>query len=475
MTSALFTDFYELTMAQGYWKKGYLHRSVFDVFYRRQPFGGGYAIMAGVEPLIKALADFRFSEEDIRYLRGLNMFDPAFIDYLAGFRFKGDIWAVPEGELVFPQETLVRVEADLIEAQIVEGIVLNYVNFQTLIATKAARVYRATNYGAIMEFGLRRAQGPDGAMSASRASYIGGAAGTSNTLAGELYGIPVLGTMAHSWVMTFPSELESFDAYAEIYPDKTVYLIDTYDTLQSGIKAAIESGKKLKAQGKRFGVRLDSGDLDYLSREVRKALDAAGLTDAFIVVSNDLDENIIEHLVAGGAPIDQWGVGTRLVTGAEDASFTGVYKLMAIERRNGVLEPTIKFSDTPEKTTTPGAKQVYRLFDKDGSALSDVMALVDEPAPEAGKEITINHFSADYRCTAVTPALVQPLLRQYMKAGKISAELPELREIRAGLKERFGHFDATYLRLLNPHIYKVSITDKLKELKLGFIKKYMKD
>ena len=474
MSTALFTDFYELTMAQGYWKKGYLRRSVFDVFYRRQPFGGGYAVVAGLEPLLRSLEDFRFSSEDIAYLRGLGMFEPAFIDYLAGFRFSGEVWAIPEGELVFPQEPLLRVHADLIEAQVVEGIALNYLNFQSLIATKSARVYRASNYGSIMEFGLRRAQGPDGAMSASRAAYIGGAAGTSNSLAGRLYDIPVLGTMAHSWVMTFPSEREAFDAYADLYPDKTVYLIDTFDTLESGLQNAIESGKVLAAKGQRFGVRLDSGDIDYLSREVRKGLDAAGLKDAFIVVSNDLDENIIEHLISEGAPVDQWGVGTRLVTGGEDAAFTGVYKLAAVER-GGRLEPTIKFSDNPEKTTTPGVKQVYRLFDEKGSALADLMTLADEKPPKEGKEITIHHPSADYRCTNLVPAKVQPLLKKYMEGGRITAELPSLKVIREGLRPRFDSFDSTYLRLLNPHGYKVSISAKLKELKLGFIKKYMKD
>ncbi|MBL8968321.1 MAG: nicotinate phosphoribosyltransferase, partial [Spirochaetaceae bacterium] len=298
MQSALFTDFYELTMAQGYWKGGALRRSVFDVFFRRQPFDGGYAISAGLEPLLRALGEFRFSPEDIAYLEGLGMFERGFLDYLADFRFRGEVWAQGEGRVIFPQEPLLRVHADLIEAQLVEGLVLNYLNFQSLVATKAARVWRASGYGRVMEFGLRRAQGPDGALSASRAAYIGGAEGTSNALAGRLYGIPVLGTMAHSWVMTYPSEREAFEAYASIYPDRTVFLIDTYDTLGSGVKNAIAAGRTLAERGKRFGVRLDSGDIDYLSREVRKALDAEGLEDAFIAVSNDLDERIVEHLVA---------------------------------------------------------------------------------------------------------------------------------------------------------------------------------
>jgi nicotinate phosphoribosyltransferase len=324
-----------------------------------------------------------------------------------------------------------------------------------------------------MEFGLRRAQGPDGAMSASRSSFIGGADGTSNTLAGKQYGIPVMGTMAHSWVMSFPSEREAFDAYASIYPDKTAYLIDTYDTIESGIKNAILSGKALAAKGLRFGVRLDSGDIDYLSREVRRELDAAGLKDAYIVVSNELDEDIVEHLVASGAPVDSWGVGTKLVTGGNDSSFPGVYKLAAVER-SGLLEPTMKFSDNPEKSTNPGVKQVWRLCNDDGMALADLMTLEGE-VPKAREELFLHHPSADYRHLRLRPAELRPLLSKVMEGGRIAAPLPILGEIRSGLRGRFERFDSTYLRLLNPHVYKVSISAALRDLKLGFIGKYMKD
>src|SRR5574344_2585555 len=290
--SALFTDFYELTMAQGYWKNKMNGNAVFDMFFRRQPFNGGFSIFAGIEPLLDSLTEFCFDEDEIDYLRSLKIFEDGFLDYLKTFKFTGDLYSFEEGSVIFPQEPIVRIHANLIEAQIVEGLILNHCNFQSLIATKTARVWLASKKGNIMEFGLRRAQGPDGAMSASRAAYIGGAAGTSNTLAGKLYGIPVMGTMAHSWIMSFPSELDAFEAYAKIYPTKTVFLIDTYDTLKSGIKNAIKAGAKLVEQGYNFGVRLDSGDIAYLSQEVRKELDKAGFPQAFISVSNELTEEI---------------------------------------------------------------------------------------------------------------------------------------------------------------------------------------
>jgi len=357
--SALLTDFYSLTMAQGYWKQNHNRkavdrRAVFEMFFRWQPFGGGYAIFAGLETLLDNLVSLSFSDEDIGYLKSLRFFEDAFIEYLKDFRFSGSLWAMDEGTVIFPQEPLVRIEGSLIECQIIEGMLLNIINFQSLIATKARRIWIASGKGSFMEFGLRRAQGPDGAMSASRAAYIGGATGTSNTLAGKTFGIPVLGTMAHSWVMSFPSEEDAFSAYAEMYPDKSIFLIDTYDTLKSGIISAINVGKKLKERGKNFGVRLDSGDIQYLSTEVRKMLNNAGLNEATITASNDLDESIIETLVNSGVPVNVWGVGTRLVTGGEDSALTGVYKMTACEDADGRMEPVMKLSDNPEKTTNPG-------------------------------------------------------------------------------------------------------------------------
>jgi nicotinate phosphoribosyltransferase len=474
MPSALTTDFYELTMAQGYWKRGDRGASVFDVFFRRQPFSGGYSVFAGLEPLLKSLEAFRFAPEDLSYLEGLGIFEAGFLSYLEGFRFRGEVWAMSEGELAFPQEPIARIGADLIEAQLVEGLVLNYLNFQSLVATKAARIWRASGCGRIMEFGLRRAQGPDGALSASRAAYIGGAEGTSNTLAGRLYGIPVMGTMAHSWVMSFPSEREAFEAYAEIYPERTTFLIDTYDTLESGIKNAIGAGRALADKGLAFGVRLDSGDIDYLSREVRKELDAAGMKGAYIVVSNELDEEIVERLVTTGTPVDLWGVGTHLVTGGNEASFTGVYKLAAVERA-GLLRPTMKFSDNPDKSTNPGVKQAYRLYGENGLAMADIVSLEDEAPPEAGTERFLYHPSADYRHIRLRPSSVRPLLSRVMAGGSVLPGLASLGDARGRLKAELARFDSTYLRLLNPHVYKVSISERLRELKLGFISRFMQE
>ncbi|HTX71458.1 MAG TPA: nicotinate phosphoribosyltransferase [Rectinemataceae bacterium] len=475
MQSALFTDFYELTMAQGYWKRAGGSgdgKAVFDVFFRRQPFQGGYSVFAGLEPLLRTLSELRFSDEDLAWLDSQRMFDRGFLDYLSTFRFRGELWSMEEGEVIFPQEPLLRVHADIIEAQIVEGLILNTINYQSLIATKSARVWRAANFGRVMEFGLRRAHGQDGAFSASRAAFIGGAEGSSNSMAGRALGIPVMGTMAHSWVMSFPGEREAFEAYARLYPDKSVFLIDTYDTLKSGIVNAIAAAAPLAASGKRFGVRLDSGDMAYLSREVRRALDAAGHRDAFIVVSNELDEEIIEHLVSDGAPIDLWGVGTHLVTGGNEASFTGVYKLAAVER-DGRLEATMKFSDNPEKATNPGVKQVWRLYGTDGFALADLVALEGESV-EAGCEIILHHPSTDWRFLKACPERSRPLLQRVMADGVQLGSAPTLAASKQHLREELGRFDASYLRLLNPHGYKVSISTQLRDLKLGFMDRHMR-
>jgi len=471
--SALFTDYYELTMAQGYWKRGMNTPAVFEMFFRKQPFNGGFSVFAGLDPLLDAIASFRFDPEDISWLESRGCFERGFLDYLAGFRFTGDIWAMDEGTIVFPNEPLLRVHANAIEAQILEGLILNTINFQSLIATKTARVWLASNRGSIMEFGLRRAQGYDGAMSASRAAFIGGAAGTSNTLAGKIYGIPTLGTMAHSWVMSFPTEEEAFDAYAEIYPELSVFLIDTYNTLGSGIKAAINAGRRLTARGHGFGVRLDSGDIEYLSVEVRKALDEAGLRQATITVSNELNEAIIESLVLNKAPIDFWGVGTHMVTGGDEASFTGVYKLAARTGADGELIPTMKLSDNPEKTTNPGVKQVWRLYHENGTVKADVLSLEDQPvmAGVAGK---FHHPSNDFQNFQFTPVAVRPLLSLKMKSGERTfAPLP-LTEIKARVQDGLGRLDRTYQRILNPHVYKVSLTESLRNLKIDFLDVYGK-
>jgi nicotinate phosphoribosyltransferase len=471
--NALFTDFYELTMAQGYWKRNVEdHCVVFDYFYRRQPFSGGFAVFAGLGSLLDSLEKFTFTSDDIAWLESLGKFDPGFLRYLADFRFSGTIRSAREGEIIFPQEPLVRVESNLVEAQIIEGLILNTLNFQSLVATKTARIWLASGRGKIMEFGLRRAQGADGAMSATRASFIGGAYGTSNSLGGKVFRMPVLGTMAHSWVMSYGSELEAFRAYADIYPDNAIFLIDTYNTLESGLKNAIIVGAELKERGHSFGVRLDSGDIDYLSRRVRDGLDAAGFREATIVVSNELDEAIIEHLVASKAPIDVWGVGTKLVTGGEEGAFTGVYKLASIQAGT-VEKPVMKVSDNPEKSTNPGRKNLYRLYDDAGTARLDLMTLEDE-IPAAGEALQAHHPSGDYRTLRIVPAKVEPLLETVMEKGRRVGKQPMLAESRSWMAGRLESFDWTYLRQLNPHVYKVSVSSKLRDMKLALIKKYLK-
>lgn len=472
-TSALFTDFYELTMAQGYWKNKMNYPAVFDMFFRRQPFNGGFSVFAGLHTLLEALETFSFSQEDIDYLSSLGIFEDGFLDYLKDFRFSGHLYAQDEGSIVFPNEPLIRIHADLIEAQIIEGLVLNHINFQSLVATKTARVWLASNKGHIMEFGLRRAQGPDGAMSASRAAYIGGAAATSNALAGKLYDIPVQGTMAHSWIMSFPSELEAFESYAALYPQKSVFLIDTYDTLNSGVKNAAIVGKKLQSQGHSFGVRLDSGDIQYLSNKVRRYLDQEGLIEATISVSNELTEEIIQTLVQQKAPITSWGVGTHMVTGGNESSFTGVYKLAArYYPHTQTMEPTMKFSDNPEKTTNPGIKNLWRLYDQDGMARSDILSLEDEEIIE-GQSQRFYHPSGDYRQFTFTPARVEPLLKLRIQNGQLlhKGTTPQqaIREARATMQRQLLTLDDTYQRILNPHIYKVSVTKRLRQLKIRFI------
>ena len=388
--SALLTDFYELTMMQGYYLEKHDSKAVFDMFYRNNPFQGGYTIFTGIEELVDKLEGLSFSSDDIDYLSSLGIFDKSFLEYLRTYRFHGDVYAFEEGTPAFPGEPLIRIESDLMDAQLVETMILNTVNFQTLIATKASRMTLATKgHGSIMEFGLRRAQGEDGAHSASRASFIGGTKSTSNTFAGKKYGIPVAGTMAHSWIMSYPTEEEAFRKFVEIYPDNGILLIDTYDTLGSGIEAAIKIGLEQKAKGKRIGVRIDSGDLSYLTKAIRAKLDEAGLEDATICVSNDLTEEIIRSLVSDGAPIDSWGIGTHLVTGGNQASLNGVYKLSAKEV-DGEMVPCLKVSNSYEKTTNPGIKQVYRFFDKEGNALADLIALADETI-EKGRNITFYH------------------------------------------------------------------------------------
>jgi nicotinate phosphoribosyltransferase len=485
--AALMTDLYELTMMQGYFRYGMHHRAVFDMFFRRQPFDGGFSVFAGLDDLLETLTTMRFSGEDIDYLRTLGLFDEPFLEYLRDFRFTGDLWAVPEGTLVFPQEPLIRVHTSILEAQLIESILLNTINFQTLVATKTARIYLASEGGSIAEFGLRRAQGPDGAMSASRAAFIGGASSTSNTLAGKRYGIPVTGTMAHSWVMAFGSEREAFERYADLYPDRTILLIDTYDTLGSGIENAIAVGRDLQRAGNRIGVRLDSGDIQYLSKQVRRRLDEAGLKDAQIAVSNELDEQIIHQLVSAGSPVDLWGVGTQLVTGGGDPALTGVYKLAAKERPDGIFTPTMKVSDNPDKSTNPGIKQVWRFYGKNDYPIADLIDIESGVSPEASRAsgsecagtrrpIRFYHPSGDYRkFTLESWDRCEALLVPQIESGKIVGDRPQLTAIRDRALRNLERLDETYTRIINPHIYKVSVSRALRTLKQDFLARYLAD
>lgn len=465
--SALTTDFYELTMMQGYFENDLNFQVVFDMFYRTNPFGGGYVVFAGLHDLIDKLEQFTFDEEDIEYLASLNKFSSAFLDYLSSYRFSGDLYAIEEGTVVFPGEPLLRVHTNLIEAQLIEGFLLNTLNFQSLIATKASRMAIASNHGALMEFGLRRAQGQDGALSASRAAFIGGCKVTSNTLAGKKYHIPVAGTMAHSWVMSFENELDSFRAYAKLYPENTVLLIDTYDTLGSGIDNAIVVGLEQKQKGYTIGVRIDSGDLSYLPRIIRKKLDEAQLTDVKIVVSNDLTEEIVQTLVQDEVPIDSWGIGTHLVTGGSQASLNGVYKLAAKQSKEGKFIPTMKISNSFEKATNPGVKQVYRFYDSEGGALADLITLDSEDIQIKRKFTFYHPFSeADFfEMQSDSYARCEPLIKLQVKKGKRVKPSPSLQQLQNYAHESIKTFHKSYLRQINPHIYKVSLSSKLKKLK----------
>ena len=470
-TSALVTDFYELTMMQGYYLNKHNPEVVFDMFYRTNPFEGGYVVFAGLHDLVDKLEALQFSDTDIEYLGSLGMFDSSFLAYLKSYQFEGDIFAVEEGTVVFPGEPLLRVHTNLIEAQLIEGLLLNTLNFQSLIATKASRMALASKRGSLMEFGLRRAQGSDGALSASRAAFIGGCQVTSNTLAGKIFNIPVAGTMAHSWIMSFPSELESFRTYANLYPDNTVLLIDTYDTLGSGIDNAIIVGLEQQKKGKSIGVRIDSGDLSYLPRVIRKKLDDAGLTDAKIVVSNDLTEEIVQTLVHDEVPIDSWGIGTHLVTGGSQASLNGVYKLAAKQNTDGTIVPTMKISNSFEKTTNPGIKQVYRFYDADGGALADLVTLHHEQIV-TGKKYTFYHPFAEadfFEMQSDRYTRCEPLLKPIMQEDRRVTEKPSLQQIQAYAQKNLEAFHKSYLRQINPHIYKVSLSSRLKKLKMDLL------
>ncbi len=454
--SGLFTDLYELTMAQGYLAAGQAtQRATFDYFFRHNPFGGGYVIFAGIGELAQALHSLRFDEEALTYLRSTGRFSEGFLRYLSAWRFQGSVWAAREGEVVFPLAPVVRVSGDLIETQLVETLLLNQLNFQSLIATKAARIAQAAQGRPFYEFGLRRAQG-EAAMQASRAAAIGGAAGTSNVLAAKRYGLSVQGTMAHSWVQSFEDELTAFRAHATHYPDHCVLLVDTYNTLHSGLPHAIQVARELEARGQRLrAVRLDSGDLAYLSKKARKQLDDAGLHEVQILATNQLDEHLIQSLLDQGAPIDAFGVGTRLVTGHDAGALDGVYKLSEV--RGG---PCIKLSDNFTKVNLPGRKQVYRYFDAQEQLYSDAIALEEEQAPEL-----IHHPFFSEQRTRVGALRHERLLHEVLRDGELTAQPWSVEEASSYARAQLRRLPEEHRRFANPHTYKVGVSARLLELR----------
>ena len=468
---SLLTDLYELTMIYGYYKCGTHRRtSVFDLFFRGTT-ELSYAVACGLEQAVDYVRNIHFDEADIAYLRSLNLFDEGFLAELAAFRFSGDIYAVPEGSIVYPYEPILTVKAPIFEAQLMETTLLTIINHQTLIATKASKIVGATD-GAVMEFGLRRAQGPDAGIYGARAAMIAGCVGTSNVLAGQMFGVPVSGTHAHSWVMSFDSELEAFRAYARLFPDACLLLVDTYDVLGSGVPHAIEVFKELRAQGhKPLGIRIDSGDIAYLSKEARRMLDEAGFADAKICASGDIDEYILLSLKAQGAKIDSYGIGTKLITSFSMPALGGVYKMAAIQNEQGQLVPKIKISNTMEKITNPGLKKVVRFFDNDtGKAIADLIMLKDEPNPD-GAPYVIFDPTETWKQKTVVNYHVKELMVDVFRDGSLVYEMPTLKEITAYHKSCMNSMWEQYKRITKPHIYKVDLSQNLYDLKMALLKK----
>jgi nicotinate phosphoribosyltransferase len=467
----LLTDLYQLTMAAGYFKTGMHERRVaFEYFFRELPRDGGFAVFAGLEQALAGLAGMRFSGSDLAYLRETAGLDAEVIDFLAGFKPELDVWAMPEGTLVFPHEPLVRVEGPLAAAQLVETYLLNALNYPTLIATKAARVCLAAGSDPVVEFGLRRAQGPDGGLTGARAAYVGGCVATSNVLAGKAYGIPIMGTHAHSWVMSHPSELAAFRAYAKIFPEATVLLVDTYDTIGSGVPNAVRVFTELREKnpGVRAAIRLDSGDLARLSKEAYQMLTAAGFSDPRIVASNDLDEDLIADLKRQGARINSWGVGTQLITGYDHPALGGVYKVVAV-MEGDEWQPRLKLAGNPEKTTDPGRKQVHRLFNRVGAPQADLLMAADAPAPSPGRLTGVDR-ERFYREYSFRADRVEPLLALMMSKGELLAPAPPLGEVRARVLAGIKSLGDERKRLRNPDVYPVLLGPKLARAKERLIK-----
>ena len=465
---SMLCDFYELTMGNGYLEMGFNQKiAYFDVFFRNVPDGGGFAIAAGLEQVVEYIQQLHFSEDDIEFLKSKNIFSEKFLDYLRNFHFSGDIYAVREGTPIFPGEPILTVRAPALEAQLVETYVLLALNHQTMIATKASRIVRAAQGRAVLEFGSRRAQGADAAIIGARAAYIGGCAGTACTLTDKMYGVPAGGTMAHAWVQMFDSEYEAFKAYCEVYPDNATLLVDTYNTLKSGVPNAIRVFKEmLVPKGiTNFAIRLDSGDISYLSKKARKMLDDAGLPNCKITASNALDEHLIRDLVMQGAQIDTFGVGERLITSRSEPVFGGVYKLAAVENDAGEIIPKIKVSENTTKITNPGFKRVYRYYDKDsGKALADEICLRDETI-DFEQPHDIFDPNATWKVKTLDNYVVRDLLEPIFMNGELVYQLPELKEIQAYCKAQQDTLWDEVKRFENPHKYYVDLSWKLWTLK----------
>ena len=466
-------DFYELTMGNGYFERGYKDRiCYFDVFFRQCPDGGGFAIAAGLEQIVQYIRDLHFDPEDIEYLRGRNLFCEDFLQYLANFRFTGDIWAVPEGTPIFPKEPIITVRAPAIEAQLIETFLLLSINHQSLIATKANRVVRAAEGRTVLEFGSRRAQGADAAILGARAAYIGGCNGTACTISDQLYGVYAGGTMAHAWVQMFDSEFDAFKAYCEIYPTNAVLLVDTYNTLHSGVPNAIKAfNEVLKPMGiTKCGIRLDSGDMAYLTQQARKMLDEAGWTECQISVSNSLDEYIIQDILRQGAKIDMFGVGERLITARSEPVFGGVYKLAAVEDADGTIQPKIKISENVGKITNPHFKKLYRFYGNDtGKAIADYLCVHDEVVDDS-KDLTIFDPDATWKTKTVYNYTARELQVPIFKNGELVYSLPSLQEIKAYCMKEVDALWDEVKRFDNPHTYYVDLSQKLWDIKYDLLK-----
>ncbi|MDO4438267.1 MAG: nicotinate phosphoribosyltransferase [Eubacteriales bacterium] len=469
----LLTDLYELTMMQGYFRNKHANANViFDAFYRKNPDGNGFAISCGLEQIIELVENLHFSKEDIEYLDSLKIFDKDFLEYLADFKFTGDVYAIPEGNVMFPREPVVKIKAPIMQAQLLETALLNIINHQSLIATKAYRVVHAAKGDGVMEFGLRRAQGPDAGIYGARAAMIAGCIGTSNVLAGQMFDVPVMGTHAHSWIMSFDDELTAFREYAKLYPDACILLVDTYDTLKSGIPNAIKVFKEMREAGissKKYGIRMDSGDLAYLSKKAKRMLDEAGFTDAVISASNDLDEYLISDLKNQGATINSWGVGTNLITSKDNPSFGGVYKLAAImDKETGEYIPKIKLSENAEKITNPGDKVIYRVYDKEsGKLFADLIALVDEVYNE-DEDLLLFDPVETWKKTLLKAGTytIKPLMIPVFINGEcVYKDRPTVMELQQVFKDELETLWDESKRLVNPHEIHVDLSQELWDLK----------